>query len=475
MSARVLVVDDLPANVRLLAAKLHSEYFEVLTAHNGAEAIKAAQEQSPDIILLDVMMPGMDGFTVCREIKANPATNHIPVVMVTALSDTQDRVKGLDAGADDFLTKPPNDVILFARIRSLVRLKRAGDEWRTRESTMLSFGGKPNGEGESDADISGRVMLVIDDSETSSVIERILSEEGHDVTVVRDCAEAAKLALDNDFHLVLTDDIVFGQDAVRLCSQLRSQERSRHWPILLMINDSDIDRIVKALEIGVSDYLMRPVVRDELIARSRSQIRRRWYEEGLRASYAESLTAAVTDSLTGLNNRRFLEAHFEELTSRMSASSIPISIMLLDLDRFKAVNDTHGHGVGDVLLKQVADRIQSLIRSPDTAVRLGGEEFVVLMPNTPEAAAIAATERLCAKLGGEPYDVSNGVEPLSMTVSIGVATVEAGALGLEDLLSKVDAALYKAKSAGRNRFVVASDAESSDEDAPVQNDQRAAN
>ena len=138
--------------------------------------------------------------------------------------------------------------------------------------------------------------------------------------------------------------------------------------------------------------------------------------------------------------------------------------MLLDLDRFKAVNDTHGHGVGDVLLKQVADRIQSLIRSPDTAVRLGGEEFVVLMPNTPEAAAIAATERLCAKLGGEPYDVSNGVDPLTMTVSIGVATAEAGTLGLADLLSKADAALYKAKSSGRNRFVVASNAEN----APIQ-------
>lgn len=469
MSARVLVVDDLPANVRLLAAKLHSEYFEVLTAHSGVEAIKVAQEQAPDIILLDVMMPGMDGFAVCREIKSNPITSHIPVVMVTALSDTHDRVHGLDAGADDFLTKPPNDVILFARIRSLVRLKRAGDEWRTRESTMLSFGGKAPAA--DDEKINGRVMLVIDDSEASSVIERTLGEEGHDVTVVRDCGEAAKLALDNDFHLVLTDDIVFGQDAIRLCSQLRSQEKSRHWPILLMINDSDTDRIVKALEIGVSDYLMRPVVRDELIARSCSQIRRRWYEEGLRASYAESLTAAVTDSLTGLNNRRFLEAHFDEIEARLAASSIPISLMLLDLDRFKSVNDTHGHGVGDILLKQVAGRIQSLIRSPDTAIRLGGEEFVVLMPNTPEAAAIAATDRLCSKLGGEPYDVAEGIDPLRVTVSIGVVTAVAGTAGLDDLLSRADAALYKAKSAGRNRFIAASSLEG----PLVEDDQRATN
>ena len=140
MSARVLVVDDVLPNVKLLAAKLTREYFNVLTAFNGPDALEMVRKESPDIVLLDVMMPGMDGFEVCEKIRSDPATMHIPVVMVTALSDIADRVRGLEAGADDFLTKPVNDIALFARVRSLVRLKMMMDEWRLRESTSGQFG-----------------------------------------------------------------------------------------------------------------------------------------------------------------------------------------------------------------------------------------------------------------------------------------------------------------------------------------------
>ena len=132
MTARVLVVDDILANVRLLEAKLSAEYFDVVTAMNGADALESVQRSSPDIVLLDVMMPGIDGIEVCRRIKSNPQTQHIPVVMVTALDQPEDRVKGLEAGADDFLTKPVNDLALFCRVKSLVRLKMLTDELRAR-------------------------------------------------------------------------------------------------------------------------------------------------------------------------------------------------------------------------------------------------------------------------------------------------------------------------------------------------------
>ena len=140
MSARVLVVDDILPNVKLLEAKLSSAYFEVITALNGVDALELAEKQGPDIILLDVMMPGMDGFEVCEKLKENPKTAHIPVVMVTALTDATDRVRGLEAGADDFLSKPVNDTALMARVKSLVRLKMTIDEWRIRETTANQFG-----------------------------------------------------------------------------------------------------------------------------------------------------------------------------------------------------------------------------------------------------------------------------------------------------------------------------------------------
>ena len=162
MSARVLVVDDVEPNVRLLEAKLTLEYYDVVTAGDGVTALARAAADQPDIVLLDVMMPGMDGFETCRRLKADPATRHIPVVLVTALDGREDRIRGLEAGADDFVTKPIDDVILFARVRSLVRLKQVMDELREREESGRRLGVNADGAGRLRG--SGGRVLVVDDN-----------------------------------------------------------------------------------------------------------------------------------------------------------------------------------------------------------------------------------------------------------------------------------------------------------------------
>ena len=162
MSARILIVDDTPASIKILAAKLTSEYYEVLTATDGPSALVAVESDAPDLVLLDVMMPGMDGFEVCRRIKDNPETTHVPVVMVTALGSTEDRVKGLEAGADDFLTKPVDDITLFARIRSLVRLKHMLEQWRLRGATSERLGYMAEGVEIIDSGTAAHILLVDD-------------------------------------------------------------------------------------------------------------------------------------------------------------------------------------------------------------------------------------------------------------------------------------------------------------------------
>jgi two-component system cell cycle response regulator len=461
MSARVLVVDDVLPNVKLLAAKLTREYFDVVTANSGPEALERIHAQHPDIVLLDVMMPGMDGFEVCEKIRADPATMHIPVVMVTALSDASDRVRGLEAGADDFLTKPVNDVALFARVRSLVRLKMMTDEWRLRESTSGQLGMLVATDSVHTQTAEAARVLVVEDSAID--LDKIVETVARDRDVVTDtdtCAGGLELALAEEFELIVISLTLMREDGLRLCSQLRSHEKTRQIPILLLADETDMDRIAKGLELGANDYLIKPIDRNELLARTRTQVRRKRYQDKLRANYEASLSMALTDSLTGLFNRRYLSAHLPRLLDRSGGNNKPVSALLFDIDHFKVVNDTWGHGVGDEVLKEVAQRTSRNLRNFDLVARLGGEEFVVIMPDTDTTQAMAVAERLRRRIAEEPFAVSAPVGKIDVTISIGVALAdwtldEEGRPESGDaLLRRADTALYQAKRSGRNRVVM---------------------
>ncbi|TWB20873.1 response regulator receiver modulated diguanylate cyclase [Nitrospirillum amazonense] len=460
MSARVLVVDDVLPNVKLLAAKLTREYFDVITASSGPEALEKIKAQAPDIVLLDVMMPGMDGFEVCERIRSDPAIMHIPVVMVTALSDIADRVRGLEAGADDFLTKPVNDVALFARVRSLVRLKMMMDEWRLRESTSGQLGMLVSTDSMHNQSAEGANVLVVEDS--SIDLDKITETLGRDrgrVVAADTCATGLERALAGDFDFIVISLTLMREDGLRLCSQLRSQEKTRQVPVLLVADETDIDRVAKGLELGANDYLIKPIDRNELMARARTQIRRKRYQDRLRANYEQSLSLALTDSLTGLFNRRYLSAHLPRLLDRGGDNHKPVAALLFDIDHFKVVNDTYGHGVGDEVLKEVALRASRNLRNFDLVARLGGEEFVVVMPDTDLAAGVLVAERLRRRIGETPFNVTTEGGEITVTISVGVA-VAAGAQGPDgrmetgdSLLRRADMALYEAKRAGRNRVV----------------------
>lgn len=455
MSARVLVVDDIAANRALLEAKLSAEYFEVLSAGSGGEALALMETILPDIVLLDIMMPGMDGFEACRRLKAEPRTAHIPVVLVTALDDSANRVRGLEAGADDFLTKPVNDLTLFARVRSLVRLKTMMDEWHLRLGTCERFGmelGAPN-EKAVDGE-AGAVMLALPPGPTSERVAELLRLGGHSVTAVEAGADALAVGKGHDFDLVLIGSALGGEDGLRLCSQFRSQEQTRHVPILIIVDDFDFARVAKALDIGATDYLMKPIDRNELIARVRTQVRRRRYHRLLRESFGNSLNMALTDGLTGLYNRRYLARHMDGLLARAAETGKQVSVALFDIDHFKSVNDSHGHGVGDAVLKSVAARTAGNLRDFDSVARYGGEEFCVVMPDTPEAFAVLVAERLRALIAGAPVPAAGAVPEIAVTLSFGVAGSAAGDT-TDTLLQRADRALYAAKAAGRNRVVAA--------------------
>jgi len=455
MSARVLVVDDIPANVRLLEAKLSAEYFDVMTADSGAAALDSIAANSPDIVLLDVMMPGMDGFEVCHRLKANPRTMHIPVVMVTALSEPKDRVRGLEAGADDFLTKPVNELALFARVRSLVRLKMMMDEWRLREETCGQFELlSAEAVAENDNGSGGQILLAESSAATSAKIIDTLATQGHQTTVAASAAEALSLSRQNRFDLIILSLKVGNDDGLRLVSQMRSQDETRQVPILLVVDEFDTPRLIKGLDIGASDYLVKPVDRNELIARVRTQVRRRRYQDRLRANYERSLSLALTDPLTGVYNRRYLDNHVEKSIERAHETGKPVSIVLFDIDHFKSVNDTYGHDAGDEVLRNVAQRVNGNLRNFDMVARYGGEEFVIVMPDTPGDIAVMVAERLRDRIARDPIAVSGSAAQLNVTISMGVAAYTGPADTADDLIKRADETMYQAKRAGRNRVAV---------------------
>lgn len=452
MTAKILVVDDIPANVKLLQARLSAEYYEVITATSGPEALLACENNQIDLILLDIMMPGMDGFEVCTRLKADPAMQHVPVVMITALDQPADRVRGLRAGADDFLTKPVNDMQLMSRVRSLVRLKTLTDELRLRAATTRAIGIDELLQSKSSESSKTPRLLLVDESLSSA--ERFLRSLGTDflIDTQRDPQTAFFQAVEKDYDCVMVSTNFSNFDPLRLCSQLRSLDRTRFTPILLIAEPGEEDRTMRALELGVNDYVVRPIDMQELTARLRTQVRRKRFNDALRHSVVQTIEMAVTDGLTGLHNRRYFDNHMQSMLDRATQRNRPLSFMIADIDKFKNINDTLGHDGGDDVLREFAVRLRRQVRGADLVCRFGGEEFVVAMPDTDASVAALVAERVRAAVENEPFSINSG-RSMRVTTSIGVSTLVPDADTVAELMKRADRGLYEAKNSGRNRVV----------------------
>ncbi len=452
MTARVLVVDDILANVKLLEARLQAEYFDVLAAHSGPEALEILERERVDVVLLDVMMPGMDGFETCRRIKLSALTHHIPVVMVTALDQPSDKVTGLENGADDFLTKPVDDIALVTRVKNLARLKMLNDEMIMRASTGQQMGIPDDGAlARAISARSGRVLVVDDHPRSASRLLEVLAKQ-NEAFAERDPQAALMRLAEHNFDLAVVSLSLQSADGLRLCSQIRSLERTRHLPIIILVEPGDEARLLRGLDMGVNDYLIRPIDRHELIARVKTQIKRKRHSDFLRHRLAESVEMAITDPLTGLHNRRYMEGHMKTLVSDALRVGRHLSLLVADIDHFKAVNDTYGHDVGDAVLREFALRLKRNTRGVDLACRMGGEEFVIIMPDTDVARAYQIGERLRASVAAENFAVA-GETGIRVTASVGIGTLERADDTPETVFKRADNALYAAKRRGRNRVV----------------------
>ena len=347
MTARVLVVDDIPANLKLLEARLSIEYFEVLTATNGPDAIAicekgrlrhrpARRDDAGHGRLRG--LPAIESRVGDRPSADRPRHRARPAA---------DRVRGLEAGADDFLTKPIDEIALIARVRSLARLKFSIDELRSRAAHSAATGAVESVEAlKPEAPERGRILLVDDQRSSFERLVKALTPH-HDVIRTDEPGEALAKASSENVDLMIVSLGLEAFDGLRLCSQVRSQERTRNLPILLIADREDRQKVLRGLELGVNDYLSRPVDRNELLARVRTNVRQKRYGIDCAQTVRRSMEMALYDPLTGLNNRRFLERHLPTMIDAARQRGAPLTMMILDIDHFKRINDTYGHDAGD--------------------------------------------------------------------------------------------------------------------------------
>jgi len=459
MPGRILVVDDIPTSRLLARAKLTAAYYDVLEAESGERALETAREEQPDMILLDVIMPGIDGFETCRQLKGAPETEHIPVVMLTALDNVEDRTRGLEAGADDFLSKPFDDIALLSRVNSLTRMKMMIDELRLRDSTTTGLGlgsvlGLEAGLSYGDAQV---LLVTCDRPLATEIASEIRRHLGSAVELAAGEAETRALMRSNSYDaFVIGTDLADGEP-MRIAAMLRGHPETRQAALMMMVHPEDREAARLALDMGVSDYLTLPPDYPEMAARMKVQLRRKYYSDQLRNTMRESMRLAVTDPLTGLYNRRYSNAHLDTMIARSPHWQGGLAAMVLDLDRFKQINDTHGHSAGDAVLIEFARRLRENVRSIDLVSRIGGEEFLVVMPDIQPDTATAAAERIRNAVESPGFTLEGeGAEKveLSVTVSIGLALLRVEETGAA-LLRRADTALYTSKTTGRNIVTMA--------------------
>ncbi|MBV7257738.1 diguanylate cyclase [Pacificimonas sp. WHA3] len=446
MTARILIVDDLPTNLLLLEAILEDEFYDVIKASSGEEAVEIAKREKPDLVLLDVMMPGEDGYSVCRRLKALSETRMLPVIFVTAIAEPEARAEGLAAGAEDFVCKPLNAVELIARVRALLRQKELIDEMCGPEDVSAALVPLYDGS----APHRARTIALVDNgSALLTALKPGLATFGAIRTLPID--GALDMIRSSEVDLVALPIAAHERDGLELLARLRGSAETRGLPVLAASIDERVAPIARAFDLGANECVKLPSARLEIETRIRNMIRRKKFSDRLRGNMHASLRLATTDAVTGLFNRHYLTHQLELLASAAHADATPLSLLLLDLDRFKDVNDQHGHTAGDHMLRRVAETIAANIRGVDVAARFGGEEFAVALPGIDSDEAVHVAERIRLLVAETRINV--GGQEVGVTISIGVATLTTNG-DMHNLVTRADRALYVAKDMGRNQTQV---------------------
>jgi two-component system, cell cycle response regulator len=455
MSGRILIVDDVAASRIVLKVKLASASYDISQAATGNEALALAKTVRPSLIICEAKLPDMSGDDLCRKLRADPILSRIGIIVMSEVIQGDARITLLNAGADDVIPKPVDEITLLALVRSLMRKQISSTQLRSSDTTALQHG---LAESVSFFQRPGLIAMVAARPERAIGWKATLAGKVRDRIVVlikENVLETISAGTPPDV-LLIEVDLDQPHSGLRMLSELRSRIETQHSAIIMVYGNQDREAAVLALDMGASDIIEEGFTPEELAIRLRIQLRRKQESDSLRRSVAEDLRFAVFDPLTGLLNRRAGLAALERIASMAKRDQRPFGLLVMDVDRFKLVNDTHGHAAGDVVLAEISARLRDNLRAVDLITRIGGEEFLAALPNTQLVPARLAAERMRHSIESHPITLPNGVK-IYVTLSVGLAIGQARPDETKDiaaLIEDADRALYTAKSMGRNKVTV---------------------
>lgn len=460
MAARVLIAGDLASSRILLLSRLAAARCRIVGTPALSEAAAEAAAKAPDLVIIDLSGAAEPALALCRALRAAPATAALPILALARAPDAALRRAALDAGAEDVLDRQCGETLLLARLRALLRARGSEEELLLRDDTRAALG---FAEPAAAFEAPGTVALFAARAETAGAWRAAIAPHLRDRIVI--LAPGDTPGDMPDFAAARPDVYVIevaapaADRALELVADLRSAATGRTAGILVVASEGDETAAAAALDLGADDILAGIPDPMELVLRLRALLRRKARADRLRRQITDGLRLAVTDPLTGLFNRRYAMSQLARIAAASVASGRGFAVMVIDLDWFKRVNDSHGHAAGDAVLVEAARRIAATLRSEDLVARLGGEEFLAVMPETGPAEAGAAAERLRRAIAAAPFPVPGSPLPLHLTASIGVAVggLAPAAQGGSDIgavVEEADRALYSAKAEGRNKVTL---------------------
>jgi two-component system cell cycle response regulator len=448
---RILVVDDEPLNVKLFAAILSSDSYEIIRAFNGEQALIKVNEECPDLILLDIMMPGIDGFEVTRRLKGRIETRDIPIILITAFDIADYKVIGHEAGADEFLNKPIRAPELKSRVKSLLRTKEYQDKLKLQQQTetdrRTDTEEKPI-HGEKD---NSSVLLVFEEENDAKSIKMFLHGQPYEVIIEKTAKDVIALSNQRQIDLILLDVMLQGEECFEICSRLKEREQTANTQILVVADSQYLENRHEQFELWPDDFLIKPVNVHELRARVKALLKKKAFLDRIYAGPQGSVRSAITDRLSGLANHSYFKYFLEHEIKRSSRDSKPFALMMMELNGVGHNPNCVGHPAGEDVLKDLGTLIKENIRDVDLGARYREKQFAIVLAETDGNGAVMVAERLKGLIEHHFSKNTKNISAKSPAINIGSAVYPSDGDTMDLLIDQAEKKLFESKKEIRPR------------------------